>query len=244
VTGYTARKPIIEQITVNEIETFGLASVCLQYLAEHGISVEQTSDIERAKELARMPEKPYLTPMMDPASNSFTPHNFFWMGLHEDGRLKLVGGVRYDDLTSASVATFWRNESTRTYGKPGQGCPIGAMSPLIDQRIAGRIVYFGDLAGAESFVNRPKVMVCFLMLAHLVAHQKWHPDVICGFIREGGILDYAIDRKYGFAHAIPRAVTWNYGPNSRGSDEWLVSNTRSELPAMLNWCADQIVSSD
>lgn len=207
------------------------------------MEIEQTTDPDRAHEIASIPGKPYKTPFLDPSKNDFTPSNFFWMAMYSGGVPKIVGGARLDDVPKGQVAKFWERAAVRGYGEPDKGRPIVSTNPLVDLNVHGRIAYFGDLFVLDDFRGHTNRLKCFLLIAHLVAWVKWNPDCVCGFVREAAI-ERGIDRSYGFLNAIPRAQEWSYGPESRGGDEWLVYNRSEEFQSALSYAVDTLISPD
>jgi hypothetical protein len=228
---------------VNELGLFSLAAKCVAHLNAFGAEIEQTSDVQRAIELSCLPGKPYKTPFLDPGVNRFTSSNFFWMALHQDGQVKMVGGARCDDLGEDRVTDFWRQVNAADYGLHDMGHPISWVDPVVDAKLSGRLVYFGDLAVVDGSKGNAELTKCFLILASLAALSKWHPDGIYAFVREDGVLG-AVEKGYGFMNVVPRPQLWNYAPKSRGSDEWLVFNRKEDFGSALSYAVSKLRSAD
>lgn len=221
-----------------QLEAARLMAKCLEHIARRGIDVRQIDDPDQVDALLERVDKPYVTPLLDPAKNDFTGASSFWVEFVEDGTTTLVGGVRCDDLHGQKVTDFWRRILNRGYGD-GATLPVGQFSPLCNERIHGKIVYFGDLFVPKDLRGDVDRVRCALAIAKLLSFQRWQPDFICGFVREEDI-ERGRDRVYGFHHAIPRAQTWAYAPASRGSTEWLVYDHADDVLHSVEYILDRI----
>lgn len=222
---------------MNFLELSQLAVMCQAELWEDGLTVRQETDFSVIGSIAQsLDPKKTVTPVLEPGLNDFTSSNCFWLIAEKDGQPMLMGGARFDDLTQTRTTDFLKASLDRVYG----GDEVSNFSPLIDQQIGGRVVYFGDLHTnhRSPFSKRARLRLrLFTCIAHAAAVSDFKPDVIYSFIREDDVQRGAAEN-YGFTRRIPNPLTWRTEPLTRKNSEWIVYRPKAENDEYFSRCWD------
>lgn len=201
--------------------TFILASALSKRLAKlkgRGCDVGVTHDYRSVSERLREIGKPYLTPTLSPEWNDFTQEGCFWITIGKGGRMLGAAGVKLERLGRERVSDYWRRIHQRQYGGGNRVTTIDGVSPLVDQRVAGDIVYFGDLFFTPE-LRKMSAIEDFGHAALFHAAISWRADFFYAFLK-----DRDLRRGFGFQlglmSCIPRAQIWSDpAPETRGSYE-------------------------
>lgn len=201
---------------------------CRSELTRLGYEVTTTQDFDKVKEITAQMGKKYFTPSLDPLFNDFTAANCFWQILSKDGEPHICGGVRLDDLGTTRVGEYWRNWFKRLYGE-GEKEHILGVSPVLDDALRGRLVYFGDLHVDERHRGNLDALALYLCHGQALVCLKWNPDFTYAFIHDRFVAQGAAFR-YGFNRTERMAQRWIQSPPTpRSSHECCAFSSRDQL---------------
>lgn len=205
-----------------------LASKCEDLL---GLRVRQVYDSAEIKSALEDISKPYLSPLLDPDHNDFTPANSFWVVADGDNGPEMVVGVRLDDLSSMDVVSFWTRFLGRAFGDPP--IPINSGFPL--DVLTGRVAYMGDLLSnggrGVSKVGRQRVRLFTAILHHLV-QLEFQPDSSYCFVRDADAVR-GTPFNYGFTELHPFMYEWKSPPVPAGSPGMVAVQPSKKFPAYM-----------
>lgn len=187
---------------------------CSEILSRQGIEIEAVTDVDTVHRSVEEIGKPYLTPWLNPATNDFTPENYFWLIGRQEGTAVLVGGARLDIVQSNASGAFLRM-FRRAYGPDAV---LGVSSEC--DKLCGRLVYFGDLQSRTANGLSRKLVRYFLGLAHAMAVAHFRADVVYSFIRKADGLRGSADIN-GFDGMIRSPLLWGEQPPGRNTTERL-----------------------
>lgn len=206
------------------LASFGL----LRELDASGFRVAFLDDPERIADVIADIGKPYVTDILNPSLNDFSRHTGRWMTLYQDQEPVVAGGFRIEDLGDEDVASFWRKVFRRHYGN-GKNT-LGRISPILSERLSGRLAYFGDMYVADDFREfNPRMKRAFADLAHIFVHGIWQPDWHYSFVRQRDAARGAMTL-YGYTTVCEHPMDWLIDPplpRSRG--EVCVYTSRAEM---------------
>ncbi|MBY6055406.1 hypothetical protein [Leisingera daeponensis] len=208
-----------------------MARIAIRCEQELGLKVRQVFDLQEVAEILKGLEKGYLSPILDPAKNDFTPANSFWLVAENETGPVMAGGVRCDDLRDVDVKTYWNNHLVRTFGiEPRQN---GLSFPI--DVLQGRVAYFGDLKSTNAIglskAGRSKLRF-FTAIGHYLTCQEFRPDVTYCFIQEADAMR-GTPSNYGFLQLQPFFYSWDRQPYPSGKPEWVASLRRSDVPQLM-----------
>lgn len=191
------------------------------YLCEaiSGLDFRQVFDLEEVEHLLKEMGKTYVSPVLDPSLNDFTPSNCFWLFAERDGSPIVGGGVRLDKLHGTDVNKFWSKFLHRAFGE----APREIGSPFPDDVLAGNVAYFGDLLSSGNTTlgrfGRDKLRY-FTYVGHYLTQQHFAPDVTYCFVQDKDYLR-GTPGVYGFLDHEPFLYKWNKNPYPQGEPGWV-----------------------
>ncbi len=209
---------------MNPMSLLKFGAMCLETLEIDGLTPESTDPSPELEDEARRIGKAYVTPTLSALVNDFTNTSSFWITLRESGELRAVMGMRYDQLGSEPVSSYWKRAYKRQYGAELEGHP-----QILPDLLSGNMVYMGDLFFHPDIRGSQARLMSFVHLAHIQCFQKW-PDAnyIYAFHHRRDVLRGKTDQ-YGFNNRIPNPQIWKGGPNYRSAHEYLAILSREEF---------------
>jgi hypothetical protein len=214
---------------MNIWEQSRLAARCEDAL---GLTVRQVFDPDEMKQVLGVMDKGYLSPLLDPEKNDFTPASGFWLVAERAGEPQMAGGVRFDDLRGMDVSEFWSRMLRRAF----TDAPDVSQGDFPSGVVAGRTAYFGDLLsrgrvglGAEGALR----LRLFTGIGHYLTHQEFNPDVVYCFVTDRDAMRGA-PAAYGFLELVPFLYDWAVAPYPGGrSPEWVACTRREQFGSLL-----------
>lgn len=196
-----------------------------------GMNVRQVFDPVEIREILKVMDKGYLSPLLDPDRNDFTPATGFWLVAEDADGPQMAGGVRFDDLGGVDVSEFWSRMLLRAFGE----APKLEAEPLV-RAVSGRTAYFGDLLsrgrvglGAKGALK----LRLFTGIGHFLTHQEFRPDVVYCFVTDRDAMRGA-PAAYGFLELVPFLYDWAMAPYPGGrSPDWVALTRREQLEPLL-----------
>lgn len=202
-------------------------AVCKAKLDRRGIGLELVNEGEAIQDVLLAVGKPYLTPHLSPLENSFTESNSFWVVATKDDQVVFTGGVRFDDIGSERLSSFWQREVARFY-KNHDGPPRLVVDPLLDDLVpSGRICYMGDLISVPN-AQSPLDLRNFALAVQMLACMEWRPDMTCAFVSDRHARRNA-GMHYGFLSTALRIHEWINPPYPRTNREHFLYSTSTHL---------------
>lgn len=196
-----------------------------------GLTVRQEFNLEKVPAILEAMGKPFLSPILDPAKNDFTPRTSFWLIAERDGVPVMAGGVRVDDLTALDVKTYWRRMLGRLFGEVPEANDLAFPSEVL----SGRVAYFGDLfsVGGAGVSRAKRVQLrAFTAIGHFLTSVDLKPDVTYSFIQDRDAVR-GTPGVYGFLDLHPFLYRWQKDPYPAGCPEWIASLPRDKLPHLM-----------
>ena len=194
--------------------------------------VRQVFDLDEVEYILKGTDKAYLSPLLDPKLNDFTPSNCFWLVAENEEGPVIAGGVRLDILDGTSVDRFWGQILRRAFGE----APTNPGSPFPDDVLAGRVAYFGDLisCGATSLSRAYRDNLrYFTFIGHFLTRQHFNADVTYCFVQDKDYLR-GTPGVYGFLDHEPFMYKWKRNPYPQGSPEWVSFLSRGKFDQLAS----------
>lgn len=216
------------KFTMNTWEMMEVLSRCERQM---DMRVRQVFDLDEVASILKDAGKPFLSPILDPGRNDFTPSNCFWLVAEESGRPQIVGGVRCDDLRQMSLSAFWKRMLPRVFGDT----LIDDLSCDVSAPISGKVAYFGDLQslGDTGLSRRSQARVrLFCGIGHFLAAQEFDSDVTYCFVRDRDVMR-GTPANYGFLDLVPFPFGWSSDPYPSGCPEWVAYTPKEKLGSLL-----------
>lgn len=166
-------------------------------------------------------------PMISPLRHDFSSADAFgvqiWVGD------KLAGGVaaKVVDLGDMSLAQHWIESYRRLYGG-NVSAPVSEFCHAAQSEVRGRVVYLGQLYLQDQYRGTGINLGLVLHYMHALSAQKWSPDWIYGFVRQGDVLS-GRSAWYGFTRQYLGAQTWDDKVLTRSTGEYLALLSRADL---------------
>lgn len=208
-----------------------MARIAVNCEKQLGLKVRQVFDFQEVTEILKGLEKGYLSPILDPAKNDFTPSNSFWLVAENETGPVMAGGVRCDDLRNVDIKTYWNNHLSRAFGLEPRQDGLDFPGDVLQ----GRVAYFGDLKSTNAIglskAGRSKLRY-FTAIGHFLTCEEFQPDVTYCFIQEADAMR-GTPSNYGFLHLHPFFYSWDKQPYPSGKPEWVASLRRSDLPQLM-----------
>lgn len=208
-----------------------MSQVAHQCERELGLTVRQVTDPSEVRRILGVMDKGFLSPVLDPDKNDFTPANSFWLVGERDGEPVLAGGVRVDDLRSVDVRSYWERMLTRTFGQK----PLPGQAGFPDDVISGKVAYFGDLLSRNNMglgrSGRDKLRL-FTGIGHYLTQAEFSPDVTYCFVRDQDVMR-GTPSVYGFLEVCPFLYEWENDPYPSGYPEWIACTRKAQFPQLL-----------
>lgn len=196
-----------------------------------GMTVRQVTDPDEVRCVLGKMDKGFLSPVLDPDKNDFTPANSFWLVAERDGDPVLAGGVRFDDLRDVDVKSYWSRMLTRAFGQT----PMPGHAEFPGDLLFGRVAYFGDLlsrsAAGLGGGGRDKLRL-FTGIGHYLTQAEFSPDVTYCFVRDRDVMR-GTPSVYGFLEVCPFMYHWDRNPYPSGYPEWIACTKRAQFPQLL-----------
>lgn len=214
---------------MNKWEKSRIAAECERAL---GMTIRQVFDPDEVRFILSRMEKGFVSPLLDPGENDFTPANGFWLIAEEQGEPRLAGGVRFDDLRGLDVSAFWE----RMLGRAFEGAPKLAVDSFPMEFVSGRTAYFGDLLskGRVGLGREGQIRLrLFTGVGHFLTQEEFDPDVVYCFLTEKDAARGA-PFSYGFLETVPFLDGWRVCPYPGGRrPEWVALTRRTRFPYLL-----------
>jgi len=209
---------------------------CLEHFEQrvyaNGIRLELCNDFELLAAINPHLDKVPLTPQFDPKVSDISPVNGFWIkGVDNRGEIIYTHAVRYDDLGTMPLATFFTSlkafyADPGTTADPDERCIVEAPAAYT---ISGRLCYQGELWIKKSSGFRGHDLAhTALQVTHALTLARWNPDYIYATINPG-IAEKGVLARYGYTHAQPNGIRWNIPRTGELLDEWLIWIPRRDL---------------
>jgi len=209
---------------------------CRGELAKDGVTLSIETHPDRILEIIEILKDKDVTPEMHPFLSPFTPGNCFWLVAEKDGIAISAGGARMDDLEDLPASEFLRLSARRYHGQGFGKSPL-LVNPALDDRLGGKLVYFGHLRSdtGKGSLRRTEL---FVRAGLMMSAIKWDPDHIYCWIRRRDLLRGAAEL-YGFATVTRAAQQWVLEPKGRSNTEHCVSSSRADLDLLAaDICSD------
>jgi len=214
---------------MNSWEKTRLAVKCEQAL---GLTIRQEFDPEVVRPILRGMDKGYLSPILDPDKNDFTPANGFWLIAELDGVPQMAGGVRFDDLRGVDVSEYWSRMLRRAFDE----APIPSGDVFPPGLVSGRVAYFGDLLSRRRVglgAGGLDMLRLFTGIGHFLTQQAFDPDVTYCFVTEKDAMRGAT-AAYGFLELAPFMYSWDVCPYPGGRrPEWVACTRKAQFPYLM-----------
>lgn len=214
---------------MNNWEKSRLAAKCEGAL---GMTVRQVFDPVEMRGILRVMDKGYLSPLLDPEKNDFTPASGFWLVAEDADGPQMAGGVRFDDLGGMDVSEFWARMLHRAFGE----APRLEVNGFLTRTVNGRTAYFGDLLsrGRVGLGSKGALKLrLFTGIGHYLTHQEFKPDVVYCFVTDKDAMRGA-PAAYGFLELVPFLHKWDSAPYPGGRcPEWVACTRQEQLGALL-----------
>lgn len=220
------------------MDRWNMARIAASCEAHLGMKVRQVFDPREILEILDRLEKGFLSPILDPRANDFTPSNGFWLVAEDTSGPVMAGGVRLDDLTGLDVTDYWSWHLERVFGH----APDPGRLSFPVKELSGRVAYFGDLKSNNAMglkkSGREKLRA-FTCIGHYLTSVSFNPDVTYCFIREADA-ERGAPISYGFLDVLPFLYRWREDPYPSGRPEW-VAYLKSEKLAHLMESMERLI---
>lgn len=203
------------------------------YDCERGLDlrIRQEFDLNAVPGILEHLGKTFLSPMLDPKNNDFTPAKSFWLVAEDDEGPAICGGMRVDDLGGMDIKSYWGRSLRRGF----QQTPTAYSEPFPPGVLEGRICYFGDLfarRGSSVAKRSARNLQLFTAIGHYMAFAEFDCDVVYCFIQDRDVQRGA-HVKYGFLDLLPFNYEWETDPYPAGRPEWIGYLTAKKLPQLM-----------
>ena len=175
--------------------------------------------------------KEFISPLLDPRQNDFTPANSFWLIAYDGDKPVMAGGVRLDDLRDVGMPVFWSRSLSRAFGE----APRQSGAPFPTDLLVGRVAYFGDLysCGGAALSKRGKEqMRLFTGIGHFLTWLEFKPDVTYCFLQERDVMR-GTHNNYGFFDACPFLYSFDEDPYPAGSPDWIATLPNAKTDQLM-----------
>lgn len=210
-----------------------VAHECGRLLAQDGLVVRMVDDLAELQCILKAMEKSYLSPMFDPAFNSFTSANCFWLVAERDGVPQIAGAARLDDITGEDVYRYWDKMLGWTFGT----VPEAPSVKLLPNELYGRVCYFGDLISLKGGVGLGSKgamrLKLFTAIGHYLVQYHFKPDVTYCFLREKDMQRGGL-HNYGFMDSMPFFYQWDEPPYPSGNPQWVGYIKKEKYPLLMH----------
>ena len=220
---------------VCELSVALLAADCVERLAEAGVHVEQTSDLELALDLVRQMDKPYLTDFMSPRKNDFFESNCLWLLLRDaDGRASGMVSARMDDTGREPLSSYSVRKLRNIFPEEADVAVQPDRLPRIAGEIMGKVVYTGDrFVGHGLRSTNRQALRTLVLLLYCAIRLKWSDlDWVYAFLRDRDVSRGA-PWLYHFPRVYPMAHSWTLRPSVQTREHWLAAMDRLEFTDVL-----------
>ena len=200
------------------------------HLRSEGFKLREIEDLSKLPDILEAIDKPYVTPVLDPANNVFTQDNCVWLAAKKQGEYAAVCGARRDRLGAEGFGSFLERQLNTHYGQ--MHGELSFVSELLDKKIGGTVVYLGDLFVSPTFRGNISSLRSAATVLKMLISLKWSPDWTYAFVREKDVTRKAVNI-YGFTRQYPFAKLFKNPLPPRSNEEVLVLISREELEAEL-----------
>ncbi len=229
------------RLDIDELEFAAAISRLTKQLGEAGARPELGSDFNRFAALAASSKRDTkVTPHFDPAINTFTHANAFWIALFKEESSRCIGmaAFRFDQTGGQTLAEFICDHWARLYAPDSSSeidlRPSDQWHFLAD--VHGGCAYGGDAWIDPKFRDRGLASV-FSRVAIIVAMMRWRFDHVYAFVT-ADMLERGLGKKYGYNHEYDLAVSWR-SPASQVSEDWaLCHSSWNDCVHMVRTTAD------
>ncbi len=215
----------------NHMTRWEMARIAAQCEKTLGLRVRQVFDLDEVSEILPRLEKGYLSPILSPSSNDFTPANSFWLVAENELGPVMAGGVRCDDLRNMEITKYWSNHLSRTFGITPQAEKL----KFPEGELYGRVAYFGDLKSTNAIGlsrdGREKVRL-FTAIGHFLTSQEFDPDFTYCFVQERDAMR-GTPSNFGFLRIQPFFYSWPSEPFPAGHPEWVATLRRGDISQLM-----------
>ncbi|MDO6523242.1 hypothetical protein Q4578_16720 [Shimia thalassica] len=213
------------------MNTWDMSKIAVEAERALGLSIRQEFDLDAIPRILSDMGKEYVSPILDPSKNDFTPSNCFWLVAEDDGKPVMVGGVRLDDLGQLDVKKFWARMLARTFGEE----PAAQYLPFPPDVLTGRIAYFGDLfsiaGNGLTRAGRERLRL-FTTVGHYLTQLEFRPNATYSFIQDRDIAR-GTPALYGFLDLHPFLYSWDVDPYPAGCPEWIACTPQDRMPYLM-----------
>lgn len=215
-------------MAMNAWELSRIAHECENRL---GLKIRQEFDQEKVAHILKDMGKEFLSPILDPSKNDFTPANSFWLIAEDDGKPVIAGGVRFDDLRDVDVRKYWDRMLFRLFGQRPSPEVLDFPTNVLSERIA----YFGDLWAVKgiglSKIGRANLRL-FTGVGHYLTQLEFEPDVTYCFVQDRDV-QRGTPAVYGFLELWPFLYSWDKDPYPAGCPEWIACTHKKQFPQLM-----------
>ena len=169
-------------------------------LRTHDIEVRTSKDFDELYALDLAGKK--ISPFFSPDHFDLSEKNAFWVEGRRGNKVVQVHAVRVQDSGDRPLATLWRSEFRRLFGR--RDCE--QIIALEGERMSGRATYHGDLWLSEELRGQ-KLGPVFAALGICLARIMFDPDYFYGFM-EDPVVWSGFNQREGFMHAAPLGEGW------------------------------------
>lgn len=188
------------------------------------LHIKYSEDFKALRAAVKTIDGKDLSEQADRKFFDFTEANSFWIGVYgQDGTCISVQAARMDMLGKTNLATHWENQQSRIYS----GGKLGSEHADISYKIAGRVVYHGDMFLRKEY-RGGDLSVLIPQLGYLVALQKFNPDWLYVFISPKGI-ETGYQTRLLFSHQKKRGTHWLNAPDGVNGDDYICWFDRGEI---------------
>ena len=201
-----------------------------QQMREMGLNVTISSDFEHFAYIRKDIRQDTVSPMFDPAINSFDEENSFWAEAKDkNGVTMAFQACRLDivDCKLSEWALRWMVGLYVIRSELAVPAQIVVPADSVTQNMRGPFVYHGEMWINRDFRNE-ELCTAFSRLALITSLIKWQPNVVWGLIVPK-LAARGLTVRMGYPHAERGFLKWNIPPKGADISEYVTFATKSDL---------------
>lgn len=206
------------------------ASLLDEQITAMGLTLSVSSDFEKFARLRQECRSDIVSPMFDPAINSFNTLNSFWMlAVDADQKPIAFQAFRLDTIDSslAEWTTRWMTGMYILRSELVVPSHLVAPASSITHKINGPVVYQGELWVSRFFRNRTCSAI-FPRYGMILCLLKWQPAAIWGIMgRAMATRGHTI--RIGYPHTERGFLRWKVAPKGAENDEYITLARKPDL---------------